>query len=81
MMLLGGRWALSNVAGALAWAYHTLMDSPMMLRMKLVPTVWGQECSTCDRCMEEVGKAAAHCSSKAGSHSSWRTDLARSATL
>ena len=81
IVLLGPRRAFSNVARALAWAYQALMDSLMTLRMNSVPSVWGPEHSMWARCMEEVRKVAAHCSSTAGSHSWWRTDTARFPTF
>ena len=43
MVLPGPRRALSFLARALAWAYQTLMDSSMTLRMNLVPSVCGPE--------------------------------------
>ena len=59
IVLLGPRRAFSNVSRTLVWAYHTLMDSSMTLRMNSVPGVWGPEHSMWARCMEGVCKAAA----------------------
>ena len=56
IVLLG---PFSNVVPALAWAYQTLMDSSMALRMNSVPGVWGPGHSMWARCMEGVRKAAA----------------------
>ena len=76
IVLLGPRRAFNNVARALAWAYQTLMDSSMTLRMNSVPSVWGPEHPMWARYMEGVRKAAANCSGTAGSHSWWCTDTA-----
>ena len=81
IVLLGPTRAFSNVARALAWAYQTLMDSLMTVRMNFVPSAWGPDHSMWAHCMEGVRKAAAHCSIIAGSHSWWRTDVVRFPTF
>ena len=72
---------LSNVAQALVWAHHTLMDSSLTWRMNSVPNVWCPEHSMWACCMEGVHKAAAHSSKTADFHSSLRTNTARLPTL
>ena len=54
------------------------MDSSTTWCMTFVPSVWGSVHSRWARCKEGVRRAAAHCSSTAGSHSWWRAGAARS---
>ena len=81
IVLPGPRRAFSNVARALAWAYQTRMDSSMTWRRNSVPSAWGPVHSRWARCIEGVRRAAAHCSSIAGSHCWWRTGAARVPTF
>ena len=81
IVLPGPRRASSSVARALAWAYQTRMDSSMTWRRNSVPSAWGPVHSRWASYMEGVRRAAAHCSSTAGSHSWWRTGAARGPTF
>ena len=43
IVLFGPSRVFSNVAPALALAYHTVMDSWMTWRTKSIPSLWGSE--------------------------------------